>query len=136
MDYSKDGQAMENEKYALLKLHNPFKQALDEINRQYLINSTYDIANFLHQKVFFTPYYEYSLHHALKKGMHGEEWAREIAKGLCYGLIYMHKQNMAHRDIKPGNIMLKDANTPIIIDFGLCDTKHPYNGTSDYLAPE
>ena len=48
MDYSKDGQAMENEKYVLLKLHNPFKQALDEKNRQYLINSTYEVANFLH----------------------------------------------------------------------------------------
>ena len=47
MDYSKDSAAMNNEKYALLKLHHPFKQALDEKNRQYLINSTYEVANFL-----------------------------------------------------------------------------------------
>ena len=61
---------------------------------------------------------------------------QEESPKACVMVIYMHKQKMAHRDIKPGNIMLKDANTPIIIDFGLCDTKHPYNGTSDYLAPE
>ena len=43
---------------------------------------------------------------------------------------------MAHMDIKPDNIMVDEEMNPIIIDFGLCGTVHPENGTPDYFAPE
>ena len=39
-------------------------------------------------------------------------------------------------DIKPDNIMVDEEMNPIIIDFGLCGTVHPENGTPDYFAPE
>ena len=61
----------------------------------------------------------------ITNGHKGEEWAKKIARGLCLGLVQMHKQNIAHRDIKPSNIMMKDENTPIIIDFGLSGTIPP-----------
>ena len=43
---------------------------------------------------------------------------------------------MAHMDIKPENIMVDKNMDPIIIDFGLCGTSHPKNGTTAYHAPE
>ena len=39
--------------------------------------------------------------------------------GICNGLNYIHEHNLAHRDLKPHNILLStDRQTPIITDFG------------------
>lgn len=34
------------------------------------------------------------------------------------GLLYVHKLNYIHRDIKPANIVIREDNTPVLIDFG------------------
>jgi len=34
------------------------------------------------------------------------------------GLIFMHINNIAHRDIKPGNIMKMGENRYVIVDYG------------------
>ncbi len=34
------------------------------------------------------------------------------------GLLFMHINNIAHRDIKPGNIMLMDGDRYVIVDYG------------------
>ena len=39
-------------------------------------------------------------------------------------------------DIKPGNIMIDENMDPVIIDFGLCGTSHPKNGTLEFHSPE
>ena len=59
-------------------------------------------------------------------------------------LIYMAEMNIAHRDLKPDNIMLKNGclNDPVIIDFGLATNCNdlPYLigkcGTPGYTPPE
>ena len=48
-----------------------------------------------------------------------EDWAREIAKDLCEGLSFMHSCHIAHREIKPNNIMIDSNGRPKLIDFGL-----------------
>lgn len=59
-------------------------------------------------------------------------------------LNYAHNQDIVHRDIKPGNILLdKVASRPVITDFGIAkvltgedDTKPIIQGTPVYMAPE
>lgn len=86
------------------------------------------------------------------KGPIPEKKAFSILRMVLEGLKYMHSRNLVHRDIKPGNIMLRDplqgeGNEEIckIIDFGLCASLldksdealiHDKSGTVGYLAPE
>lgn len=58
---------------------------------------------------------------------------------LLATLSRLHRDNVLHRDIKPGNIMLQ-GNTPILIDFGIStsmDGENKAGGyTPDFAAPE
>ena len=47
-----------------------------------------------------------------------EKECKIIFRGLAEALVYMHAQNIAHRDIKLENIILKEDLTPKFIDFG------------------
>ncbi|MCH8201587.1 MAG: protein kinase, partial [Proteobacteria bacterium] len=45
-----------------------------------------------------------------------EVWA--ILEPLLKGLEVVHKNEYLHRDIKPGNIIIRDDGSPVLIDFG------------------
>ena len=63
--------------------------------------------------------------------------AKRLAKGLCLGLRHMHDTGLAHRDIKPDNILLQNIEgDPVIIDFGLCNANELQAGSPKYFAPE
>lgn len=71
-----------------------------------------------------------------------------IIKDLIDGLVFIHQNGVAHRDIKSSNIMITNDNKVKYIDFGLscvreciikgCSNKCRKNtsGTLNYLAPE
>ena len=62
-----------------------------------------------------------------------------LAMGLMNGLAYIHSLKIAHKDIKTGNIMIREKDyTPVIIDLGLaCDTeKCNFSGSPNYMSPE
>lgn len=43
----------------------------------------------------------------------------KLFKGICHGLHYIHESNLAHRDLKPQNILLgDDSSTAVLTDFG------------------
>jgi serine/threonine-protein kinase len=68
----------------------------------------------------------------------------QIFVQILDGLDYAHSQEIIHRDIKPGNIMIEKHNQrPIITDFGVAKLlrgeesgKPMIQGTPLYMAPE
>jgi hypothetical protein len=74
------------------------------------------------------------------------EYARiiSIAKQICRGLKYAHQNEIVHRDIKSGNIMVEPGDKVFISDFGIAKvidspsitTTGMAMGTPEYMAPE
>ena len=53
-----------------------------------------------------------------KSGPLSEEQTKEILSPILDGLTRVHEQGFLHRDIKPGNIIIRDEGGAVLIDFG------------------
>lgn len=72
--------------------------------------------------------------------------AGEIMAALLSALEYSHRSGIVHRDIKPGNVMITDAGTVKVMDFGIAravadatsamTATQAVMGTAQYLSPE
>lgn len=57
--------------------------------------------------------------------------------GILAGLEAMHQVGVGHLDLKPSNVILKNNQVAVLVDFGLSGRKiRPGCGTLDYCAPE
>ncbi|KAI0561266.1 Serine/threonine protein kinase [Gracilaria domingensis] len=75
-----------------------------------------------------------------------EDGVREIMRDVVSGLEYLHHQRIAHRDIKPDNLLRAGDGTVKLSDFGearMYDvssedprSKSPAPGTPAFIAPE
>lgn len=77
-------------------------------------------------------------------GLFSEEKAIHFALQIADGLAHMHANHMLHLDLKPGNIMMKDSDNLVIIDFGLskivsddgvAESSSIISGLTRYYAP-
>ena len=71
--------------------------------------------------------------------------AVSLATQIAAGMQHAHDQGVVHRDLKPGNILLDNSNTPYVADFGLAKreggdrtiaSEGQLLGTPAYMAPE
>jgi serine/threonine protein kinase len=71
----------------------------------------------------------------------------EIIATLCEALEYSHTQRIIHRDLKLNNVIMRDNQTPVLIDFGLAKALEDDDGpgitrtgeivgSPSYMAPE
>lgn len=91
-----------------------------------------------------------SLVERIKSGCLGEEKVKTIARSMCEGLAYLHEQGIAHRDVKPSNVLFEgkgEAKQLKLIDFShasvLPEDAEPDDafmdkrlGTPGFIAPE
>jgi len=65
------------------------------------------------------------------------ERALKYLDGILAALQAMHGAGVGHLDIKPSNVILRDGQTPVLVDFGLSGRQlRPGCGTLEYCAPE
>jgi serine/threonine-protein kinase len=73
------------------------------------------------------------------------EQALQYLRGIGSALDYAHSLGIVHRDVKPANVLLGSADTPILADFGLAKLLQSSSiksitgvttGTPAYMAPE
>ena len=86
-----------------------------------------------------------SLHSHLKAAPNrqfSEEKAKKIMKQLLMAIDYLHRRQVAHRDIKLENIIIDNRGQIKLIDFGFCCAAPPdqkqkvFCGTPSYMCPE
>src|SRR5262245_15539022 len=72
--------------------------------------------------------------------------AASLVKKLALAMAEMHQRGVVHRDLKPGNIMMRKNGEPVLLDFGLArdytsvsktlTTTGLITGTPAYMSPE
>jgi serine/threonine-protein kinase len=66
----------------------------------------------------------------------------DILTGISQGLAVIHSAGVAHRDVKPANVMLAPGNRIVLTDFGIFRAEGPRRerdwcvGSPPYMAPE
>jgi serine/threonine protein kinase/class 3 adenylate cyclase len=72
-----------------------------------------------------------------------------VACAVCDAVQFAHEHGVLHRDLKPGNIMIRPDGEPVVMDFGLAKVQAQDHGgetsisiegqivgTIEYMAPE
>ncbi len=76
----------------------------EENNTAYMVMS-YEHGTSFHEKL-------------VKDGQPSEDELKDMLLGLLDGLEVLHEARFIHRDIKPGNIFIREDGTAILLDFG------------------
>lgn len=94
--------------------------------------------------ILFEYFKSTSLEKILEEGILTSNQKKRILIQTLTGVADAHRNNVIHRDLKPGNILVGDDGTTKLIDFGISKFKGTPNitrsgeiiGTIAYMAPE
>merc|ERR1719150_3221348 len=78
------------------------------------------------------------LNHIQKRVCFTEAEASQIIKDLAEAIRHLHRQGIAHRDLKPDNVLCMNANSPWpvkLCDFDLCSSVSIEVSTPELLTP-
>ncbi|MCB9453086.1 MAG: serine/threonine protein kinase [Anaerolineaceae bacterium] len=76
------------------------------------------------------------------------DWRIELAYQIALGIHYLHSEGIAHRDVKPDNVVFRhqpnpvqiERPDPVLVDFGIASRHNEdpliFSGTLRYAAPE
>ncbi len=71
-----------------------------------------------------------------------------LLRGVCETLAFLHGEGVIHRDLKPGNIFIRQSGEPVLVDFGLAEeaggaigrerilASQKVGGSPSYMSPE
>jgi eukaryotic-like serine/threonine-protein kinase len=84
------------------------------------------------------------LSRALRRGPLAPERVARMASELGAALDHAHRQGVVHRDVKPGNVLLRDDGVTKLVDLGIATAAGHTRitrtgivlGTASYMAPE
>jgi len=84
------------------------------------------------------------LSRALRRGPLGAERVARIARELGQALDHAHRHGVVHRDVKPGNVLLRADGVTKLVDLGIAIAADHTRitrtgivlGTASYMAPE
>ncbi|MFE5330984.1 protein kinase [Embleya sp. NPDC056575] len=85
-----------------------------------------------------------SLHDRLANGPIAPAEAAVIGRGVLSALSAAHAAGIHHRDVKPGNVLLRADGSPVLTDFGIAALRESTSltatgdliGSPEYIAPE
>jgi serine/threonine-protein kinase len=94
------------------------------------------------ERIFGVTLAEHLSRRARDRRLTGIEEAIQLLALLADGLAAVHLAGVAHRDVKPANIMLAPGGRLVLMDFGImlpefaASPDAPMPGTAEYMAPE
>ncbi|MFJ8043628.1 protein kinase [Kitasatospora sp. NPDC096147] len=85
-----------------------------------------------------------SLHDRIGRGRLSPPEAARIGRGVLSALRAAHAAGIQHRDVKPGNVLMRTDGTPVLTDFGIAALSGSTSltatgsliGSPEFIAPE
>lgn len=120
-------------------------RTLAKLNHPHIIR-IFDYGHMDHNYYFTMEYIEgKSLHDVIQEQELPVRDKVVIFHKITSAISYMHRRQIIHRDLKLANIMMKDGDTPVVMDFGLAKDLQQIQditktgdalGTLSYMSPE
>jgi serine/threonine-protein kinase len=93
------------------------------------------------ERIYGTTLEDYLIRRATEKSVLSVNEAIDLLLPLCEVLGVLHRAGLAHRDVKPANVMLAPGGRVVLMDFGISMPEsraqnQELMGTPRYMAPE